>query len=514
MLSYRKEKQTETKIIGIAGAGTHAGCTHMAIMLATGFHALGYKTAVLEDCNHGHFDDIANEYTLKTNHNGEFNYYGVDYYPFARPRALVRLLQKNYDYIVVDHGNFADCDRDFFLTSSSAVICCGSRPWEINNMETVFDALEDETVLSALYYSFPFASSNKALQSQIRRGMDTLKNIVFPAFTENPFRDYDVMALQQIAHVSIPSKGKLLSIDGDAHSAIKRPFLFRKKLSQAAFGEKQPETPESGKEDVPDMIGKKHLTGGLPEASVENVIGFPDFSESDPELEAGFEPEPNLETKPEAKQGPGREPEGEQEAGPGFQPKPELSTESEPAAGFVLIPEPGTEAEAGLEQPAGQEPEPGLVMELEPQDFFRPEPEAASEEQEFFKSEPAPEPELELEPDNEIYCPEAVQESEELFLLARENSKAFAHGALKGEFGSGIGKELYRLQNEMTLAAFGCLLRTAIPHIRTKGKDGHPAIGINSQKIRYNANEEKLRAVLKKDAAYLIYPDSDSFKED
>lgn len=488
MLSYRKEKQTETKIIGIAGAGTHAGCTHMAIMLATGFHSLGYKTAVLEDCNHGHFDDIANEYALKTNHNGEFNYYGVDYYPFARPRALVRLLQKNYDYIVVDHGNFADCDRDFFLTSSSAVICCGSRPWEINNMEAVFDALEDETVLSALYYSFPFAFSNKALQSQIRRGMDTLKNIVFPAFTENPFRDYDAMALQQIAHVSLPSKGKLLPIDRDANSATKRPFLFRKKPEPDTFEEKQPETPGPDKEDVSGTIGKEHPTGGLPEASVENAIDFPDFRESAPELEAGFEPRPNPETKPEAKQGPGREPEGEQEAGPGLQPKPELSTEPEPAASFSLIPEPGTEAEAGLGQPAGQEPEPGLVME--------------------------PEPELKPEPDNEIYCPETAQESEDLFLLARENSKAFAHGALKGKFGPGIEKELYRLQNEMTLAAFGCLLRTAIPHIRAKGKDGRPAIGINSQKIRYNANEEKLRAVLKEDAAYLIYPDSDSFKED
>lgn len=476
MLSYRKEKQTETKIIGIAGAGTHAGCTHMAIMLATGFHSLGYKTAVLEDCNHGHFDDIANEYALKTNHNGEFNYYGVDYYPFARPRALVRLLQKNYDYIVVDHGNFADCDRDFFLTSSSTVICCGSRPWEINNMEAVFDALEDETVLSALYYSFSFAFSNKTLQSQIRRGMDTLKNIVFPAFTENPFRDYDVMALQQIAHVSLPSKGKLLPIDGDAHSATKRPFLFRKKPEPAAFEEKQPETPGPDKEDISGTIGKEHPTGGLPEASAENVIDFPDFRESAPELEAGFEPEPKL----EAKQALGREPEGEQEAGPGLQPKPELSTEPEPEASFILVPEPGTEAEAGLGQPAGQEPE----------------------------------PELKPEPDNEIYCPEAAPESEELFLLARENSKAFAHGALKGEFGSGIGKELYRLQNEMTLAAFGCLLRTAIPHIRAKGKDGRPAIGINSQKIRYNANEEKLRVVLKEDAAYLIYPDSDSFKED
>lgn len=492
MLSYRKEKQTETKTIGIAGAGTHAGCTHMAIMLATGFHALGYKTAVLEDCNHGHFDDIANEYALKTNHNGEFNYYGVDYYPFARPRALVRLLQKNYDYIVVDHGSFADCDRDFFLTSSSAVICCGSRPWEINNMEAVFDALEDETVLSALYYSFSFAFSNKTLQSQIRRGMDTLKNIVFPAFTENPFRDYDVMALEQIAHVSLPSKGKLLPIDRDANSATKRPFLFRKKPEPDAFGEKQPETPGSDKEDISGTIGKEHPTGGLPEASAENAIDFPDFRESAPELEAGFEPGPNPETKPEAKQGPGREPEGEQEAGPELQPKPELFTESEPEENFILIQEPGTEAEAGLEQSADQKPEPVLDMEPESQDSIR----------------------LEPEPDNEIYCPETAQESEELFLLVRENSKAFAHGALKGKFGSGIEKELYRLQNEMTLAAFGCLLRTAIPHIRAKGKDGRPAIGINSQKIRYNANEEKLRAVLKEDAAYLIYPDSDSFKED
>ena len=131
--------------IGIAGTAHHTGTTHLAINIAITLRSLNYKVAVLEDNASKHFELIASELDYDDNENvGYFNYKGVDYYHYCRPIPFFVLMQRNYDFIIIDHGTYANCDRNTFYANNINVITTGSRLWELTDYENFMEGIQIE----------------------------------------------------------------------------------------------------------------------------------------------------------------------------------------------------------------------------------------------------------------------------------------------------------------------------------------------------------------------------------
>ena len=214
--------------IGVAGTTHHTGTTHLAINIAITLRSLNYKVAVLEDNPSKHFELIASELDYDINENvGYFNYKGVDYYHYCRPIPFFVLMQRNYDFLVIDHGIYASCDRSTFYANNINIITTGSRLWELADFENFMEGvqveergIEIENRMSRQYnYAFMFAHDDYFFQKQILEHMgDDIKSI-FPAYKENLFDDPDYDTIKQlIPWVQIPeqsgSKNKTHSLFG------------------------------------------------------------------------------------------------------------------------------------------------------------------------------------------------------------------------------------------------------------------------------------------------------------
>lgn len=202
--------------IGIAGTAHHTGTTHLAINIAITLRSLNYKVAVIEDNPSKHFELIASELDYDNSENiGYFNYKGVDYYHYCRPIPFFVLMQRNYDFLIIDHGTYANCDRNTFYANNINVITTGSRLWELADYEDFMEGIqveergiEIENRMSRQYnYAFMFAHDDYFFQKQILEHMgDDIKSI-FPAYKENLFDDPDYDTVKQlIPWVQIPEE--------------------------------------------------------------------------------------------------------------------------------------------------------------------------------------------------------------------------------------------------------------------------------------------------------------------
>lgn len=454
----RFHKQAETKIIHIAGAGTGHGCTHLAINLAASLHASGYRTAIMEDNMKRDFECIADEYGCQIDNYGCFNYLGVDYFMYRRPRVLPLLYQKGYHYIIVDHGEYSQCDKDFFLSGGTAVISCSSRPWQINDLEIIFSEIEDESILEALHYCFHFASSNKNLQKQIRTEMGNLKNVCFLEYTENPFKDYSKTALTNILDITISS-------DETLHS--KMPLSSKKSI----FGNRHFRMIETqdNHENIKNIqeIEKEEIKQDTDIQIKEDIPIFTsEITASD--IESG-ESSSIILSMPELKS-----PENEKEIH-----HKESDTEKTPVGTNNETPEeaPETKIEENVEVSAD-------IQE-----------------------------EVSEQSNNEIiYLNHTREQCMELFLSIRNTNSFLVKTEFKESFSDNQQQMLITsFANRQTACAFDGLLRALVPHTRENGKDESPVIRINENEGQFEIREEILRAVAEEDAEYLIYPEKDNY---
>lgn len=198
-----KNSSLETKIIGVAGAGEKSGCTHACIILANRIRAAGCSVAILEENKSGCFRKIAEEFECETDNEGRFVYCSVDYFTYRKPRLLPIILRQGYDFLIVDHGSFNECDRDFYLTNHMHVIICGSRPWEMDGVQDIFETVQTEEMLEAFHYCFNFAHDNLHLQRNIRKAMGTLANVYFPPYSEDVFHNSEFGDLDEAVGISV-----------------------------------------------------------------------------------------------------------------------------------------------------------------------------------------------------------------------------------------------------------------------------------------------------------------------
>lgn len=189
--AQESQKQEETKaiqkiLIGMAGIGHRAGCTHNSIVFANFLRKLNYMTAIVEMNSSGAFTKICEVRKENFFSEGYFSITGVDFYPNGSQDKLIAVSGRLYNFILLDFGDIFQADKVLFNKCDIRIIISGSRPWEIEQLNQLFEE-QEEDVLEKYHYCFLNAASNKTLQKEIMESMGPLNNIYFPEYAEDPF---------------------------------------------------------------------------------------------------------------------------------------------------------------------------------------------------------------------------------------------------------------------------------------------------------------------------------------
>lgn len=101
----RNPRENEIQVIGIIGAGSGVGVTHLCILMANYFcGCCGKKTSVLEWNDHGDFARFGSACTGMGRKEALYQIQEVDYYPRAGQRTLAQCLKDGYEKIIIDFG--------------------------------------------------------------------------------------------------------------------------------------------------------------------------------------------------------------------------------------------------------------------------------------------------------------------------------------------------------------------------------------------------------------------------
>lgn len=132
----KKKDRTEilemkARLIGIAGIGKSVGCTHFSIMLAN--YLAGYcrrKTAVLEWNKSGDFERLERVCTGKVGEQKPCRILDADYYKNAGADELGRVLNREYEEILVDFGALDETEENEFLRCGKRFIVVSFSEWQ------------------------------------------------------------------------------------------------------------------------------------------------------------------------------------------------------------------------------------------------------------------------------------------------------------------------------------------------------------------------------------------------
>lgn len=192
---YRDAKELEEQsgtaavqkvLVGVAGAGDRAGCTHQSIVTARFLRDQRQMVALLELNPKDAFQAICETNRAKLFEDGYFTAAGIDYYPRCDKNRLTAIAGKLYNFIVIDFGAYDTADKILFNQCDVRMICAGVKPWELPGLEKIFQE-QEEDVLKKYHFCFLCTSSAK-LQKEILEHMEPLQNVWFPEYSEDPFQ--------------------------------------------------------------------------------------------------------------------------------------------------------------------------------------------------------------------------------------------------------------------------------------------------------------------------------------
>lgn len=180
VLVKQEVKQIINKVmIGVAGTQPRIGCTHTAISLAAALRSRGYMVAVAEhnDSADSDFLHIMENFSEKLIENDYFTIDGVDYYPNRNATSLAAILGQSYNFVIIDFGNYDQCDQVTYNKSDVRLMVCGSKPYELPHVEKVFLLCPEDMLLKM---NFMFNFTYKEHEKDIRESMRTSDNQEIP----------------------------------------------------------------------------------------------------------------------------------------------------------------------------------------------------------------------------------------------------------------------------------------------------------------------------------------------
>lgn len=178
---YEMKQNVDQIMIAVAGSEQRIGVTHNVIVLANYLRKRGYLVAVAEMNQSNDFEKIRKSFVEPIIDESYFTLKGIDYYRYGE---FQKVLEKPYNFIIVDFGLYEKCSIEAYQSSEVQIIIAGAKPWEIDNVASIFKMTEEE-ILKEYHYCFNFVLASH--QDDIRDGMEVLKNVYFTNYTDDPF---------------------------------------------------------------------------------------------------------------------------------------------------------------------------------------------------------------------------------------------------------------------------------------------------------------------------------------
>lgn len=161
MLSIQKENLKTATLIAIAGAGQRIGTTTQALQILMYLRSQNKSVALVEMHNHpclkSYADVYSDAFVCKTHCviSGNTIYFSPESLP---------TIQKEYEYLVLDFGNFHCCKKTDLLQADIKIISCGIKPWET---ESVSHTFRDNDGTFLYLFSFVPQSDEKEIIKQM-----------------------------------------------------------------------------------------------------------------------------------------------------------------------------------------------------------------------------------------------------------------------------------------------------------------------------------------------------------
>lgn len=196
-------KQAVNKVmVGIAGSERRIGVTHNSVVLANYLRKRGFMAAIVELNDTGALEKIRNSFGEKLIDDSYFSIGGVDFYPDADTDRLGIILGKSYNFILVDFGDYNSCDKVTFHKANTNIIIAGAKPWEVDNVNGVFELCPSKDTLMQYHFCFNFTQENN--REDIKDGMGELKKIYFLEYHADPFNSYEFSDAEKILEEYMP----------------------------------------------------------------------------------------------------------------------------------------------------------------------------------------------------------------------------------------------------------------------------------------------------------------------
>lgn len=193
-------------LIGFIGTEARIGVTHNAIVSAFILRESGFKIAVVENKNNKRlvFEQIRDYFEIADKDTGAdyFTINKIDFYPSYDLEDIYKIFSKNYNFIIIDFGTF---NEEYFAEFSRCVmpiVVCGSKPWELKQINKIFESTTEE-ILKEFYYLFNFTHSSN--MDFIKKNMGELYKVFYADITPDPFNPSETTSLSMVYKDYLPT---------------------------------------------------------------------------------------------------------------------------------------------------------------------------------------------------------------------------------------------------------------------------------------------------------------------
>lgn len=223
-IKHEIKKTVNNHTVGVAGTQARIGTTHTSVMLANFFRKKGFMVALVEMNNSQAFEAVRDGFEEKKYEEGYFTLGGVDFYENANEKTLFEIMERSYNFIIMDFGEYEKCDLLTFHKCNQKMIVAGSKPWEIESVNKVFEIAEQEVLKNYIFY---FNFSLEREQQDIRNGMSVIKNVHFLNIENDPFSSYGIPDAEEVFAEFLPEQ-----IPEEKKGILKRGLLKKGKKDE------------------------------------------------------------------------------------------------------------------------------------------------------------------------------------------------------------------------------------------------------------------------------------------
>lgn len=114
-----------------------------------------------------------------------FKFHGVDYYPHVSGNEIPALLNRGYDYLILDMGSMKEADLSEFLRCDRKLILGSLAPWKIWTYEEFFRQFDNSVNLGEGFYYLTQTGTTEDISQFSKTHHISMSGV---PFIKNPFR--------------------------------------------------------------------------------------------------------------------------------------------------------------------------------------------------------------------------------------------------------------------------------------------------------------------------------------